>query len=292
MNHEYVSKSNLIDQYVLGKLAADEVEAFEDHFVDCPECVEQLKISRSFIHDLKGLAVQETLFSGSSSTPRTQRWSLPQLVPLRLWPAIACCCIVAVSVLAFVAVRRANRLEAQLHQAKEDASAISQKYQQEVDAAAEAEKRHQETKQDLTQRLDELEKKLKTEETAGNRDQFAGHGSPAVNFPIFSLISAARTQGQNRVEVSLPAASSRFALSIPVEERKDFKAYRVTILDHRGAEIFNQSGFKPDDYHALSLSLNSNFLAPGNYDLQVEGLNESNQWSTVGNYPFRVSRRR
>lgn len=290
MNHEYVSKSNLIDQYVLGKLAADEVEAFEDHFVDCPECVEQLNISRSFIHDIKGLAVQETLFAGSSPTPKTQRWSLQQLVPLRLWPAIACCCIVAVGILAFVAVRRQSRLEAQLHQAKEDTSAISQKYQQGLQAAAEAEKRHEETKQDLTQRLNELEKKLT--ETASNRDQPAVHGSPEVNFPIFALISAPRTQVSERVEVFLPASSSRFALSIPVEERKNYKAYRVTILDHRGGAVFNQSGFKPDAYHALSLSLNSNFLAPGNYDLQVEGLTEPNQWSIVGNYPFRVSRRR
>lgn len=287
MNHEYISKFNLIDQYVLGKLAEDEVEEFEDHFVDCPACVEQLNISRSFVHDLKGLAVQETLFPPASLKPQTQRWNLQQLAPLRLWAAIACCCVVVVGVFAYFAVRRGGQLQAELSQAKEDAAAISQKYQQQLEAAAESEKRHQETTQDLTQRLDELEKKIKA-------DQLSNRGSSAaeINFPIYALISVARSQGPAPVEVDLSGSSSRFALSIPVEERKSFKSYRVIIVDQRGVTVFNQGGFRPDAYHALSLSLNSNSFTSGNYDLKVEGLTEPDQWSIVGTYPFRVARRR
>jgi anti-sigma factor RsiW len=125
MNHDYIIESNLIDQYVLGTLAADQIEEFEAHFVDCPECVDQLNISRSFIHDLKGLAAQETLFSDHTRTPRTRRWQLQQLVPLRFWPAIACGCVIVALGVAFFAVRRLGRLEAELRQAKEDAAAMS-----------------------------------------------------------------------------------------------------------------------------------------------------------------------
>lgn len=287
MNHEYISKFNLIDQYVLGKLAEDEVEEFEDHFVDCPECVDQLNISRSFVHDLKGVAVQETLFQPARPAAETHRWNLQQLAPVRLWAAIACCCVLVVAVFAYFAVRRFGKLEAELRQAKEDASTVSQKYQQGLEAAAASEQRHQETAQNLTQRIDELEKKIKTDQSS-NR----GSGAPEINFPIYALISVARSQGPAPVEVDLSGAGPRFALSIPVEERKGFKSYRVTILDHRGVAVFNQAGFRPDTYNALSLSLNSNFLTSGNYDLKVEGLTEPDQWTNIGTYQFRVARRR
>jgi hypothetical protein len=293
MNHDYIKEFNLIDQYVLGKLGADEAEKFEDHFIDCPECVEQLNITRNFIHDLKGLAVQETLFS-DTQVSRTQRWRLQQLVPLRSWPAIACACVIVVVGFGFFAVRRLGRLEAELRQAKADAAASNQKYQQESQTAAASEKRHNETNQELVRRLDELEKKLQTEGAANKPEQYLVRRSeaPEANFPIFALVSAVRGQVPAPVEIALPASSSRFALSIPVEERKDYSAYRVTILNHRGLTVFNRGGFKPDAYDALSLSLNSNFLIPGTYDLRVDGLTPPNKWSTVGNYPFHITRRR
>ncbi|MFY9622503.1 MAG: hypothetical protein WAM70_15745 [Pyrinomonadaceae bacterium] len=294
MDHDYINEFNLIDQYVLGKLAADQVEEFEAHFVDCPECVDQLKISRGFIRDLKGLAVQETLSSDRRPAVQTQRRHLEQLVPRRFWWVIAWACVVVAVGFAFFAVRRLNRLEAELRQAKADGAAINQKYQQGLETADESEKRHQETNQELAKRLDELEQKLQTEGTANQREQSVvrGSGAPDVNFPIYALVSVARGQVPTPVEIAPPASSSRFALSIPVEDRKDFNSYRVTILDHRGVTVFNRGGFKPDAYHALSLSLNSNFLNPGTYDLRVEGLTPPNNWNTVGSYPFRIARRR
>src|SRR6185295_8530348 len=101
MNHDYIKEFNLVDQYVLGKLAADEAEEFENHFIDCRECVEQLNITRSFINDLKGLAVQETLGSSNKPAPLTRRWDLQPLVPRHYWAAVACGFAVVVGVLAF-----------------------------------------------------------------------------------------------------------------------------------------------------------------------------------------------
>lgn len=290
MNHDYIKEFNLIDQYALGKLTADEAEEFEDHFIDCPECVEQLNITRSFIRDLKDLAIQETLLSGNRTAPMTRRWHFP-LAPLRSWAVIASCCVLVAGVLAFFAIRRLTQMEAELRQTKEDASAIRQQYQRGLETAAESEKQHQQAREQLAQRLDELEQKLKTE-GATKQSSVRGSNAPEVNFPIYALVSLARGQAPAPVEIALPASSSRFALSIPVEDRKDFSAYRVKILDHRGVTVLNQGGFKPDAYHTLSLSLNSNFLTPGTYDLRVEGLTPPNKWDTVGSYPFRITKRR
>ena len=292
MNHDYIIKSGLIDQYVLGKLAADEVEEFEAHFVDCPECIDQLNISRGFIHDLKGLAVEETLFSNVRHVPQAQRWQSKYLLP-SFWPAIACVSVIVAVGISFLAVRRLGRLETELRQSKADAADISQKYQQGLETAAESEKQHQKTQQALVQRVGELEQKLETEGTSNKRGSTdRGSGDPEVNFPIFALVASARSQIPSPVEISPPAGSSRLAFSIPVEETKDFSAYRVIIVNHRGVRVFNQAGFRPDAYHALSLSLNAHFLIPGTYELKVEGLTQPHQWSLVGTYPFRVTRRR
>jgi hypothetical protein len=287
MDHKYIAQSNVIDQYVLGKLATDEAEAFENHFIDCPECVEQLSITRSLVHDLKGLAVEETLLSGNRRVESRRRWQL-QLVPLRWAAAIALGCVAVAAVFAFLAVRRQSQLEAKLQQAQNEVTAIHRDYQREMETSAASEKQHDEARQQLARRLEELEERLKTEE-AGVQSPVRGSGVPEVNFPIFALVSVARGQAPAPVEIALPSASSRFALSIPVEDRREFSVYRVAIVDQRGVTVFKRSGFKPDAYHALSLSLSSKFLAPGTYDLRVEGLTRPNQWSTVGSYPFRLT---
>jgi hypothetical protein len=287
MDHKYIAQSNVIDQYVLGKLATDEAEAFENHFIDCPECVEQLSITRSLVHDLKGLAVEETLLSGNRRVESRRRWQL-QLVPLRWAAAIALGCVAVAAVFAFLAVRRQSQLEAKLQQAQNEVTAIRRDYQREMETSAASEKQHDEARQQLARRLEELEERLKTEE-AGVQSPVRGSGVPEVNFPIFALVSVARGQAPAPVEIALPSASSRFALSIPVEDRREFSVYRVAIVDQRGVTVFKRSGFKPDAYHALSLSLSSKFLAPGTYDLRVEGLTRPNQWSTVGSYPFRLT---
>src|ERR1051325_231307 len=290
MNHDYINKFNLFDQYVLGKLAADEAEQFENHFIDCPACVEQLNISRNFVDDLRGLAVQETLFSRERHAPAPRRWGLEQIMSLRTWAVIGYCCLVAAVVFAFFGVRRRGRLEAELRQAKEDTAAISQKYQQGLETAAASDKQHEIDRQQLAQRVDELENQLNTEK-AGNQSSVHRIEAAEVNFPIYALLPVTRGQAPAPIEIAPPASSPRFALSIPVEERSDFTIYRVKIVDHRGATVWQQGGFRPDAYHSLSLSMNSNLLAPGTYDLRVEGLTPPHQWNTVGSYPFRLARR-
>src|SRR6185369_11550108 len=101
MNHEYINQFNVIDQYVLGHLTAREAEEFEDHFIDCHTCVDQLNITRNLVQDLKGLAVRETLALGREQTPSIPRWSLRRLVPNRLSMAVAFGSIVLAAVLSF-----------------------------------------------------------------------------------------------------------------------------------------------------------------------------------------------
>ena len=122
--------------------------------------------------------------------------------------------------LCFSAVRRLTRLEAELRQAQEETSAISQQYQQGLNTAAASEKEHQEARQQLAQRLEELENKLKTEGAANQ--SVRSSDAPEVNFPIYALVSVGG-QAPAPVEITLSASSSRFALSIPVEDSESLQ---------------------------------------------------------------------
>jgi len=291
MNHDYISESNLIDRYALGKLPSIEAEEFEDHFIDCTACVEQLNITRGMVQDLKGFAVAEMVLADSRNARLTSRFPDRHFWSHRSWAFVACCGLAIAGVMAVLAVRRLTQVDSHLRQANEEVSAVRQQYQRTLEAAAESEKQHQDANQQLAQRLNELEQKLKAEgernQTSVRRPKF-----PEVNFPIFALVSVVRGQVPTPVEIAPPASSPRFALSIPIEDRRDFSIYRITILSHQGIIVWKQSGFRPDAYHALSLSLDTNFLGPGTYDLRVDGLTPLHKWDTVGSYPFLLAKRR
>src|SRR5215216_128326 len=59
MDHEQIDQYNLIDRYLMGKLPSEESDGFEEHFVDCPQCIAQLQATKNFLHDLRFVAVQQ-----------------------------------------------------------------------------------------------------------------------------------------------------------------------------------------------------------------------------------------
>lgn len=58
MDHSYIEGAGLIDRYVTGRLPVEERVAFEEHFLDCPECLDHLEIARSFMEGVKITAAE------------------------------------------------------------------------------------------------------------------------------------------------------------------------------------------------------------------------------------------
>jgi len=80
MDHLQIEERNLIDRYVRGTMPAAEREQFEEHFLECAACQEQIELARSF-----RLAVRESVVE-SLQPAREQRH---QRFGWR-WAAIAC----------------------------------------------------------------------------------------------------------------------------------------------------------------------------------------------------------
>src|SRR5260370_30891108 len=57
MEHSHIEEKSLIDRYVRGTMPLDERAAFEEHFLDCRQCLEELEVARSLRDALKQTAV-------------------------------------------------------------------------------------------------------------------------------------------------------------------------------------------------------------------------------------------
>src|ERR1035441_4501861 len=75
MEHEQIGENHLIDQYVRGTLPIDLRTAFEEHFLDCPDCLEQLKLASSLRDGLR-LSAAELAASAVTrrDAPFSARW--------------------------------------------------------------------------------------------------------------------------------------------------------------------------------------------------------------------------
>jgi hypothetical protein len=82
MDHSRIEEHNLIDRYVRGTLPADESVEFEEHFVDCAACQEQIEVAKSL-----RLAVRES----AAETRADSGWR---------WTAIAACACLGIALAA------------------------------------------------------------------------------------------------------------------------------------------------------------------------------------------------
>lgn len=71
MDHSFIERADIIDRYVRGTMPPAERSEFEEHYLDCEECLEQLELARSLREGIKVCAAQES--HGVASQPRS-RW--------------------------------------------------------------------------------------------------------------------------------------------------------------------------------------------------------------------------
>src|SRR5437763_487408 len=59
MDHDYITANGLVERYHQGSLPPDEEARFEEHFLGCPECTEQLELARGFQRGLKTMVAED-----------------------------------------------------------------------------------------------------------------------------------------------------------------------------------------------------------------------------------------
>jgi hypothetical protein len=72
MEHSFIEQTDVIDRYVRGTMPPAERFEFEEHFLDCQECLEQLEIARSLREGIKVCAAQPS--GAAAIRPRASSW--------------------------------------------------------------------------------------------------------------------------------------------------------------------------------------------------------------------------
>jgi hypothetical protein len=80
MEHSLIERANVIDRYVRGTMAPAERSEFEEHFLDCQECLEQLELARSLREGIKVCAAQPSAAARPQLRPRFFGWFSGPLV--------------------------------------------------------------------------------------------------------------------------------------------------------------------------------------------------------------------
>jgi len=59
MEHEYIERHQLIEEYVMGRLPEAEAARFEDHYLTCEECIRRLDLAEKFQRGFRDVAAED-----------------------------------------------------------------------------------------------------------------------------------------------------------------------------------------------------------------------------------------
>ena len=111
---------------------------------------------------------------------------------------------------------------------------------------------------------------------------------PLINTALITL-AAARGSGDEEPPVNRLSRPPRpgwlvLAMELALVEHQ---SYRVELRDGDGRTLWEQDGLYPDAYGTLSVSLHSSFLGPGDYAIELAGV-DGGRRAPAGRYRFRV----
>ncbi len=274
MDHAYIEDNALVERYHQGLLAPEEEARFEEHFVTCAPCMEQLELARGFQRGIKtvvaenalqAVVVQAGLFAWLARRGRLAQWGLALAV---LLPAAG------LPSLWLAGQSRSERLAAVREIETERRSKESL-----VRQLAATEQRRSEERRELEAQLAQARKpSVPPSVTVLARPL----GSLAV-----VLLTAVRGDGEPAV-VRLSGPGDLLALAVDAGADPRFTSYRATITRTGGGAVYRQGDLKPNALETLMLTFPKTFFQPGEYRLKIEGVQADRQTVEIGGYPFRV----
>jgi hypothetical protein len=294
MEHAHIEEHTNADLYLSGKLSAEERVRFEEHFVDCTQCLDRLETTDDLRAGLKTIAVEEALrahaglqvaVAGVAGVAGLSAWVV-RLSRARRAALLAGLILAIALPLALLTLEwRSARRE--LAQAKQTSSELQRKYEEGEQAARDLVKEMRSREQLSSVQRDLLAAQLERERA--ERSRLAENNAGAV--PVFALSLARSGDADLSQPVNLIAfspSSRSIILLLGLGPNPDLQSYRATLSTADGRSIWSRSGLKPSSPDALAFSINTSLLKPNNYLLTLEGLAAGGRYVPVAKYTFRA----
>lgn len=260
MDHAYIKEHNIIERYEMGMLPSAEGALFEEHFVDCPECQDQLQTAQDFRHALTAATAKDQLPTEFKPAARAGTF----VSQAAFLSAAACAGLLFLSIV-FLA-QQTRRLNRELSQATDDAGTWRQRYEVQ--------------RQANTQLQEQLRQPGETTPTLS---------VVASVYPLNMTRGAQPGGSEPANRVVLSRSPQWVVLSLDLDGNA-FESYRATLRQSGGRVIWKSASLTPASSQILSIALSSNVFQQGDYSLRLEGLTRQGTYTAAGHYSFRVKR--
>lgn len=296
MDHRYIEEHNIADHYLLEKLSEEERATFEEHFVNCDQCLDRLQETKNLRMGLQSLAAEDAALRSARFWTGLGVWSA-WLNPRRQAMLLVGALVFLVGLPATFFVREIGRLRTELEQIKnrpsqQPVSRPSLTGQQQQDPGMEL-KDATDTKPGLAGQdlRGNTEAQQRGQDPTTQGDEINKLTQPQINTKVF-VLAALRSAGRNRSRPTNEIIVSRhpewFVFSIELEGRPPYLEYRGSILSADQRPVWSANGIKPDRSDTLAMTFNSVFFPAGDYLLVIEGLAQKRQPVPFAIYPFSI----
>ncbi len=272
MDHDYIERHQVVEEYVMGRLPEADATRFEDHYLTCEECVRRLDLAERFQTGFRDVAAEE--LAGPVGLA-----AVIAGLARRRWAAAAG--VLGLAALATVGVLswRTLRLDRELDAARASL-ARSESRQSEEDRRTAAAERKAATLQERLAAESQARGRLE-EELSRERRPRAGAAWVVALVPTRS----GPTAGEPFQRIS-PPPGEQIVLSLDLDLPEP-GPYRVTLRRRDGgAVVWSGTGLQPGPTGTLAIGLDSFLLPPGDYRLLVE----QDAAVPVARFVFRVER--
>src|ERR1700691_5311899 len=276
MDHQYIRENNVVSLYLVGKLPEEERDRFEEHFVDCQQCLDEMELTNDFRRRLRQVAKEDGLSKANGWAAQRGRAAWLKTSALGLQPRLLAYAslLFAVSLTAvfFAGVKYKGSELAQTKRLLDD---WQRRYAVE------------------RQTSENLEKQLQTAHEAGEKpggqQPFTASLQPA---PLFFLsVARGGDQGNAAPEsrVTIPTSSPWIVLSLEFERDPDFQSYRARLSNARGQMVWSAEKILPPPSDPIAISLLPSSLSKGDYSLTLEGLTSAGHYVPAAHFSFRAT---
>ncbi len=288
MDHHYIEEHNIADLYLMGKLSAEERAHFEEHFVDCQECLDRLETTEDFRAALRSVAAEEAAQPRAYVQAGLLAWGA-RFSRARQAALLAGAILLVALPLALL-IRETRSARRELAQAKQASAEWQRKYEERGQASRDMAKEMQAREQQSAAQRDQLAAQLERErqERARLAEEVNKATRPQASLPVFALSVVRSRGGEPANQIMLPRSSQWIVLSLEFEPDPDLQSYRATLSTADDQRIWSASNLRPNARDALALNFNTSLFKPGNYLLTLEGLTAQGRYVSVARYPFRV----
>lgn len=273
MDHQYIEEQGIASRYSLDLLPVGERLRFEEHFIDCEACLDQLDLLVDCRKTMRKAGMKKAALAGLHPlSPKPGRLAWQRLA----WQFALFTGAALLLILSSLFAMEIRRLRQELNRMK--AAAVWQ-------PAISSDSTRQEPQATPTARDDEPDHSL--------RDDEPDHSlQPQANIPIFYLSSVRNGGGPQSEavnEIDIPSSIGWMVFSIELDGPPEYQTYRASISTAKGRSVWRESQLQPDHNGALSVNFPSTFFRAGDYLLELEGLGSDRQPAAIANYPFRIT---